>query len=173
MLCDCETKCVLNFIIYTGAETEIDSHPEVGVSGSVVLTLMTNYLKKNHTLFVDNWSSSPVLFERLLDEKKKACGTVRKNRIVMPSFGKLAERQQAFQTTGELLALKWMDKREVHMLTTLYEPVMVEIGKVNRETGRKIKKPLCIAQYNVNMRAVDQVDRQNSFSECLRKTIKR
>ena len=52
------------FIIYTGAETEIDSHPEVGVSGSVVLLLMTNYLKKNHIVFGDNWYSSPLLFER-------------------------------------------------------------------------------------------------------------
>ena len=54
ILCDCETKFVLNFIVYTGAETEIDSYPEVRISGSVVLTLMKNYLKNNHTLFIDN-----------------------------------------------------------------------------------------------------------------------
>ena len=90
----------------------------------------------------------------------------------MPSFGKLAKGQQVYQTTGELLALKWMDKREVHILTTLHEPVMVETEKNDKKTGRKITKPLCIAQYNNNMRAVDQVDMQNSFSECLRKTVK-
>ena len=90
----------------------------------------------------------------------------------MPSFGKLAKGQQVHQTTGELLALKWMDKREVHILTTLHEPVMVETEKNDRKTGRKITKPLCIAQYNKNMRAVDQVDMQKSFSECLRKTVK-
>jgi hypothetical protein len=172
LLCDCETKFVLNLIVYTGAETEIDSHPEIGISGSVVLTLMKNYLKNNHTLFIDNWYSSPTLFERLLEEKTKACGTVRKNRVGMPPFEKLAKGQQAHQTTGELLALKWTDRREVHMLTTLHEPVMVETGKNDRETGRKIMKPLCIAQYNKNMGAVDQVDMQSSFSECLRKTIK-
>ena len=65
-----------------------------------------------------------------------------------------------------------MDKREVHILTTLHEPVMVETEKNDRKTGRKITKPLCIAQYNKNMKAVDQVDMQNSFSECLRKTVK-
>ncbi len=80
MLCDCDTKFVLNFIVYTGAETELDNHPEVGIPGSVVLTLLKNYLKKNHTLFIDNWFSSPTLFERLLEERTKACGTVRKNR---------------------------------------------------------------------------------------------
>ena len=77
MLCDCDTKFVLDFIVYTGADTEIENHPEVGISGSVVLTLMRNYLKKNHTFFVDNWFSSPTLFERLLEEKTKACGTVK------------------------------------------------------------------------------------------------
>ena len=68
MLFDCDTKFVLNFIVYTGAETEIDSHPEVGIPCSEVLTLMKNYLKKNHTLFIDNWFSSPTLFERLLEQ---------------------------------------------------------------------------------------------------------
>lgn len=65
-----------------------------------------------------------------------------------------------------------MGKREVHMLTTLHEPVMIETGMSHSETGRRIEKPLCIAQFNVNMRAADQADMQNSFSECLRKTIK-
>ncbi len=124
MLCDCDTKFVLNFIVYIGAETEIDNLPEIGISGSVVLTLMKNYLKKTHTLFIDNWFSSPTLFERLPQQKTKACGTVRKNRSGMPSFEKLGKRQQTYQTTGELLALKWMDKREVHMLTTAHEPII-------------------------------------------------
>lgn len=90
----------------------------------------------------------------------------------MPSFQELAKGQQCFQTTGELLALKWMDKREVHMLTTLHHSMMVETEKYDRETGQRIKKPLCIVQYNKCMRAVDQVDMQISFSDCLRKTIK-
>ena len=91
-----------------------------------------------------------------------ACGTVRKNVNGMPSFRKFAQGQQAYQTTGELLALKWMDKREVHLLTTLHEHIMAKIGKNDRKTCKKIKKPLCITQYNKKMRAVDQVDMQNT-----------
>ena len=172
MLCDCDTKVVLNFIVYTGVETEIDNHPEVGLSGSVVLSLMENYLEKNHTFFVDNWFSSPLLFERRLEQKTKAYGTVRKNRGGMPAFGKLAKGQQTFQTTGKLLAPKWMDKGEVHMLITLHQPMVVATEKYDRETGQRIKKPVCIVQYNKCMRAVDQVDMQISFSDGLRKTIK-
>ena len=44
------------------------------------------------------------------------------------------------------------------MLATLHELVMVETGKSDMETDRKIKKPICIIQYNKNMGAVDQVD---------------
>ena len=172
MLCDCNTKFVLNLVVYTGAETEIDNHLDVGLSGSVVLSLIKSHLEKNHTLFLNNWFSSPLLFERLLVQKTKACGTVRKNRSGMPSFETLAKGQQAFQITGELLVLKWMDKREVYMLTTLHKPVMVETEKYDRDTGRRIKKHLCIVQHNKNMCAVDQVDMQISFSEYLRKTIK-
>ena len=72
MLCDCDTKFVLSFIVYTGTDTEIDNHSEVAISGSVVLTLMKNYLKKNHTLFVDNWFSSPTLFERITGRENKS-----------------------------------------------------------------------------------------------------
>ena len=90
----------------------------------------------------------------------------------MPSFGKLAQEQQSYQTTGVLLALEWINKRGVQMLTTLHGPFMVEARKNDGETGQKIKKPLCITQNNKNAKAVDQVDLQNSFSQCLRKTIK-
>ena len=78
----------------------------------------------------------------------------------------LVKGQQIHQTTVELLPLKWMDKREVHMLITAHKPVTVQSEKSDSETGRKINKPLWIAQCNKNMRAVDQLDMQNSFSEC-------
>lgn len=57
MLCDSGTKFVLNFIIYAGIETEIDNHPEVGISGSVVLSLMAKYLEKTtpSSLIIGSW----------------------------------------------------------------------------------------------------------------------
>ena len=61
LLCDCETKFVLDFIVYTGSDTEIDVTPDIGISGSIVMTLMEKYLGKGHILYVDNWYSSPKL----------------------------------------------------------------------------------------------------------------
>lgn len=48
-----------------------------------------------------------------------------------------------------------MDKREIYMLTALHEPIKLETAEIDRETGQKIKKSLCIAEYNENMGGVD------------------
>lgn len=80
VMCDCATGYVLNFIIYTGKTTEYVPHPHVGISGSLVMTLMEPYLDRGHTLYIDNWYTSPVLLQRLHDRKTNACGTVRRSR---------------------------------------------------------------------------------------------
>lgn len=49
---------------------------------------------------------------------------------------------------------------------------MVAINKINHKTGRQIMKPVCVQDYNENMGAIDLVDMQSSFTECIRKTIK-
>ncbi len=40
MICDVYTGMILDFIIYTGATTDMMRFPDVGISGSVVMTLM-------------------------------------------------------------------------------------------------------------------------------------
>ncbi|XP_037031053.1 piggyBac transposable element-derived protein 4-like [Bradysia coprophila] len=62
ILCDCSTGAILDFIVYTGSNTEIISYEELGISGSVVMTLLQPYLGKGHSVFLDNWYSSPKLF---------------------------------------------------------------------------------------------------------------
>ncbi|GLV33286.1 hypothetical protein CBL_20093 [Carabus blaptoides fortunei] len=46
--CDVETGFVLDIIVYTGSQTEIDNDSNIGMSGSVVKTIMQNYLEKGH-----------------------------------------------------------------------------------------------------------------------------
>jgi hypothetical protein len=50
VLCDRETGYVLDFIVYTGATTDIIPEREFGISGAVVQTLAAKYLQKGHTL---------------------------------------------------------------------------------------------------------------------------
>lgn len=67
-----------------------------------------------------------------------------------------------------MLAIKWQDKRDVHMLTTIDKDGCGLSKKKNFETGEIIKKPLAVLSYNANMGS----DMQLSSAECVRKTIK-
>ena len=168
-LVDCETKSILDFIIYTGSNTEYQTTPELGLSGSIVIELMQRYLNKGHHLYIDNWYTSPALFELLHRNKTDACGTIRKNRQDLPPLtAKLKRGESQYAHTNILLALKWQDKREVHILSTAY----TNSNKTDRQTRERIRKPICIVDYTNNMGAVDNVDMQISFSECIRKSIK-
>jgi hypothetical protein len=84
ILRDCETGFDLDHTVYTRKETEIEHNGNLGLSGSVVKTLVAPYVGKNHNIFVDNWYTSPDLFEYLHQENTEACGTVKKNRKGMP-----------------------------------------------------------------------------------------
>jgi hypothetical protein len=52
---------MLDFIVYTGAQTEMESIPELGVSGGIVATLMKPYLNKGHSVYTDNYYTSITL----------------------------------------------------------------------------------------------------------------
>jgi hypothetical protein len=70
------------------------------------------------------------------------------------------------------MALKWQDRREVIMLSTLHKPRMVQTKKSDWKTQQVIKKPECVVDYNQNMGAVDKTYMQISFVESVRKTVK-
>jgi hypothetical protein len=173
VMADCKTGFVLDIIIYTGKQTEIQKKNYIGISGNVVVTLLEPYLERGHTLFIDNWYSSPTLFKYLYDHRTNACGTVRRNRIGMPKFVKKLKRgeTEAFHT-DEMMALAWKDKKDVTMLTTVHKNVFKPTGKVNYVTKIPISKPESIVDYNKNMGAVDQSDMMLSSVNSSRKTLK-
>lgn len=170
---DCQTGVVLDFIVYTGSSTNIDLDQTLGKSGSIVMTLMKLYLNKGHSLFLDNWYTSPRLFEKLYEFKTGACGTVRRNRIGSVKLEKLTKGDFDFSNSNNIMVLKWQDKREVFMLCTIHKPRMIETQKSDWKTQKIVEKPECIVHYNRNMGSVDKTDMQISFVECLQKTIKR
>ena len=173
VLCDVLTGYVQDMIIYTGASTDITHFPGLGISGSVVMTLLAPHLKKGHILYIDNWYSSPTLFQHLLYRGTGACGTVRANRKGMPAFSpKMKKGEVEFQQNGSQLAVKWHDKRDVHMLTTVHSSTMAQTERIDHATGEKKLKPSCVLDYNKKMGAVDKADMVNSFVECARKTTK-
>ncbi|XP_033359529.1 piggyBac transposable element-derived protein 4-like [Bombus vosnesenskii] len=174
VLCDCRTNYVLDFIIYTGKKTEISqSTSTIGISGNVVMTLLQPYFEKGHTLITDNWYTSPRLYTLLHEHKTNAFGTVRKNRSEMPRMEEsLKKGEICYRSTNNLLAMKWRDKKDVWMLSTVHAARLIETEKRNYRTGLKKTKPSCIADYNSYMGAVDKVDMVLSTLNSTRKTIK-
>ena len=76
---------------------------------------------------MDNFFSSPRLFDDFDGRIINSCGTVRANRKDMPhDFGpkqlKLKRGDIMIRTRGGLNALVWKDRREVYMLTNMDPP---------------------------------------------------
>ncbi|KAJ8381295.1 hypothetical protein SKAU_G00020730 [Synaphobranchus kaupii] len=173
VLCDVVTGYVQDMVIYTGATTSIESIEGLGVSGSVVMTLLAPHLGKGHVLYVDNWYSSPTLFQHLLHQGTGACGTVRLNRRGMPTFPKKMKRGEVtFRENGTQLAVKWQDKRDVNFLTTVHPSSMAQSARLDHFTGEPKVKPACVLDYNKKMGAVDRADMITSFVDCARKSTK-
>ncbi len=129
-----------------------------------VMTLLAPYLGKGSVLYVDNWYSSPSLFQHLLSHGTGACGTVRANRKGMPVFtGKMVKGQVECRQNRTPLVVKWHD---VLMLTTVHFSMMSATGKVDHVTSERKVKPHCVIEYNKKMGAVDRADMVKGFLEC-------
>lgn len=170
-LCDAKTDYIVDFIIYTGKDTEILVDEDLGVSGSVVKTFMASHLGKHHILYFDNWYCSPKLLKYLGDNETGACGTVRKNRKFMPKFPDVNKSEISSQNCNGILGLKWQDNRTVYMLSSVHENIMVDCEKRCRP-GEFVQKPACVVDYNKKMRIVDKNDMLISSVKCIRKTTR-
>lgn len=175
VLCDCKTGYVLDFIVYTGATSDVDIfYKKFGRSGNIVVNLLQQYLGKGHQLFVNNWFSSPALFKFLHNCTINSCGTVRKRRENMPKMKeKLKSGELSFRSSGNLLALKWQSKHEVWMLSTSHSAEYRNSRKINYYTGEVIQKPTCILDYYESMEIVNETNRIISTVARTRKTLQR
>ena len=102
---------------------------------------------------MDNFFSSPELFDDLANKQIYCCGTVRLNRRGMPQdlalkTTKLKRGDIHVRTRADLTAILWRDKRNVSMLTNIHN-APVE-GNFCNERGRAIK-PQIVMDYNHHM----------------------
>jgi len=202
VLCDCDTGIVLDMIVYTGTDVDIpkvSKNDPLGMSGAIIKKMMAPYMGKGHILYTDNWYTSPALCQFLHDNNTGSCGTVRRNRKLMPKFNgqktpidnpssdeaeegaqqnrrkkRKNKKKDLFvqrEKSGKVLALLWNDRRPVHLLSTIHKGEVVETGKVHYRTDKPIMKPDVVIDYTKNMRLVDKSDSQISGVECLRKSV--
>ena len=180
-MCESASGYLLGLNIYTGADSEEYFHElegvseDCGVTTKLVVGLLSfcGLLHSGRHVYLDNYYTSPELFKELHLLGTGACGTVRMNRKNLPAGLKKAARirlnqgQTIFRQQGNLVAIRHMDKRDVHMLTTIHGPTQVTLDKRNRQ-GEIIQKPEAIVRYVKNMGRVDLSDQLLHNYSCVR-----
>ncbi|XP_069819582.1 piggyBac transposable element-derived protein 4-like [Dendropsophus ebraccatus] len=173
-LCESTSGYTHRFRVYEGRDTHIqppECPPTLGVSGKLVWELMFPLLDKGYHLYVDNFYTSLPLFKSLSTRATVACGTVRKNQRGLPSHP-VAEvlRRGVFKAhcSDNMLLVKYKDKRDVLILTTIHGPGTTPVPV--RGTTAVALKPDCILDYNRYMGGVDLSDQVLKPYSALRKT---
>ena len=168
-LCD-ESGYTYDMKVYLGKDSR-SATDDMTATHATVRHLTSRVEGLGHKLFMDNFFSSPRLFDDLLRHKIHSCGTVRPNRKDMPSdFGpkkiNLRKGDVRVRTRGNLTALAWKDRRDVYILTNMDPPP--EEGNFCDDRKRAVK-PQIVARYNRHMGYVDISDLMaNSYSMCRR-----
>jgi hypothetical protein len=127
---------------------------------------MKPYLQNGHTVFMDNWYTSPSLFLNLGGQKTNEVGTVRVNRKNTPQqfkATKMGKGETKVVYSHNMMALQWMDRKPVTLLSTCHDDVvMINTSKINMKTKMPVIKPKVVIDYNKSMKAVDKQDQQLS-----------
>ena len=133
---------------------------------------------RGHHVYMVNFYTSPALFSDLHHLGFGACRTVRTNRRGLPPEikGKMKKGEmESFILDDSVRALRWMDKRQVTMLSTIHDDSMVTKMRQSRHApgGREeIRKPAAIDEYNKYMGGVDKGDQLLSYYGFTHRTVK-
>ena len=164
-LCD-ETGYTYDMTVYLGRDRQRTAQ-HLTATHATVSELTKKIQGRGHKLYMDNYFSSPDLFDDLATKQIYCCGTVRPNRKGMPQDlnpkrTTLKRGDLQVRTRGDLTTIVWRDKRDVHILTNIHDaPAEGNFC----DTNRKAIKPQIVADYNRHMGYVDKGDRMaNSYS---------
>ena len=158
-LCD-STGYTYDMNVYLGKDRQRAAQ-HLTATHATVTNLTRGVEGVGHKLYMDNFFSSPDLFDDLAQKKISCCGTVRLNRKgmpkdLLPKTLKLKRGDLRVRTRGYMTAVAWKDKRGVCLLTNIHPPPTE--GNYLDEHGNAIK-PAIVADYNIHMGHVDNSDR--------------
>jgi hypothetical protein len=159
--------------VYLGKQKQLATE-QITATHGIVLQLVRRVEGVGHKLFMDNYFSSPTLFDDLMERKINSCGTVRNDRRGMPQdirpkFMKLKKGDIVMRVKGHLSAVRWKDKRDVFVLTNMHAPPVE--GNFVDKAGHAVK-PRVIEDYNTHMGYVDKSDRMANSYGIARRTWK-
>jgi hypothetical protein len=84
----------------------------------------------------------PFQYTKLIENDTRAVGTALLNRRCRPQAFKHVELQkgEAIKSSGRgVLAIKWSDRKNVHMLSTLHEDIDIEVSKIVKEGDKEVE----------------------------------
>uniref|UniRef100_A0A8C5PTB7 PiggyBac transposable element-derived protein domain-containing protein n=1 Tax=Leptobrachium leishanense TaxID=445787 RepID=A0A8C5PTB7_9ANUR len=161
-LCESTTGYTWAFRIYEGKDSHLNPPgcPDyIGTSGKIGWDLVYPLFNKGYHLWVDNYYTSIDLFKNLYCFETLACGTVRKNRRGFPQIltaGKKSRGSSSSLRQEEVLALRFTDKKDVYMLSTVHDESTVPVPVRGRT--EPLEKSKCIVDYSKFMGGVDLAD---------------
>ncbi|GBN81315.1 PiggyBac transposable element-derived protein 4 [Araneus ventricosus] len=159
ILCESKSGYVYQLIIYTGKDTLFDDNNQhLCKSSQVVMTLMQPLLNKGYCLTTDNYYTSPELADILINRRTDIYGTLKLTRKDVPKElqkKKLKLGEICAYQRGKVCLIKWMDKKAVSLLSTIHNPIMIEVPSYKNEVR---KKPKVVMEYNNTMGGVDRMD---------------
>jgi hypothetical protein len=124
----------------------------------IVFTLADQLLNQGYIISLDNYYSSPELFNLLNQFRTDAVGNTRFSRKGLPEDVincKLKKGGVEVSYRNKLMVLKWKDKRDVCMLISLHDD---EMGTIHDKKCRLKQKPKVCTDYNDAMGGVDISD---------------
>ena len=135
MVSEPSTSYICGFEVYTGdasgqSQGNAQELQDALKTSCIVLGLLDSVqlLVMGHHAFSDNYYISLDLIDLLHKRKTHACGTIRKHQKALPlavTQAKLKQGETLFHHKNNLLALKWMDKKEVYILSGLHKATNV------------------------------------------------
>lgn len=173
VLAESDTGYISRLQVYTGRVAQ--NITEHGLATRVVNDLIAPYAMKGYHLYLDNFYTSPALFQSLFDRHVYACGTLRKGRRSFPR-DILIENPRAHQRgytkwtmAGPVLAQSWLDSKPVYFLSTIHESQHApdaprsDMFVKRRGQGVEVPCPPLLHQYNIGMGGVDFNDHQRKY----------
>lgn len=169
-----------NFSVYIGK----DASTERSASENVVYKILGGILNGGKDIFpgallgegrilvVDNWYTSVPLALGLLEHSTHFIGTLRSDRNYLPPAVALNLKKGEIMTreTEEgLTCIKWKDKRDVYLLSTVHTNEVVE---VTTNHNKVVQKPKDVVLYNAGKFSIDMSDQMATYNKALRRCTK-
>lgn len=169
-----------NFSVYVGQDLSPDYSAAENVIYKLLGGLLDNgkglvpggLLGEGRLLITDNWYTSVPLALGLLEHSTHLVGTLRTDRKYLPPAASTALKKGEIvtkETEEGITFLKWKDKREVCVLSTVHANETVD---VTTKTNRVVTKPKDIVLYNSGKFSIDMSDQMATYGKALRRCTK-